>query len=245
MDAPTPEDMRRLKGLAEGCPRARNNLSDAVANNARKLVNAERPKACEGWRDLVPPDFAAPDSKPRRPRIMVAGKGRHGKDTVCDFMRQMFGMTVTSSSWFCASRVMFPLLRAKYNYATEYECFADRANHRAEWFNGIAAYNAGDSARLTREIFEEHDVYCGIRGREEFLAAKKEGLFDFAVWVQADARVGAGSETSDSITVTAADCDAVIDNNGSVAALRSQILPVLCAAQNSIEVCEPRAASPV
>lgn len=161
------------------------------------------------------PKFHSPAATQRRkPRLIVAGKGRHGKDTVCELLREHFAMSFTSSSEACNEIVMFPLLKQKYGYATARECFDDRANHRAEWYDAIAEYNGGCASRLSREIFAKYDVYCGIRSRDEFLAAKKEGLFDLAVWVQADARVGAGSETSASITLTQADCDMVLDNNG-------------------------------
>jgi hypothetical protein len=32
-------------------------------------------------------------------------------------------------------------LKEKYGYADEEECYADRHNHRAEWYDAICAYN--------------------------------------------------------------------------------------------------------
>lgn len=149
-------------------------------------------------------------------KFVVTGLGRHGKDTVCEILRDERGLSFTSSSWFCA-RVLFPQMREKYGYASSQECFDDRHQHREEWYQAISNYNKDDTVRLSREIFAEVDVYCGIRSRAELLAAKAAGLVDAVVWV-------AGSETSASITITREDCDFVLNNDGTLEDLRAAAL---------------------
>ena len=60
--------------------------------------------------------------------------------------------------------------------------------------------------------FQKNDVYCGNRSREEVQAAREAGLFDYAIWVDASQRLPL--EDASSISVTEADADFIIDNNG-------------------------------
>ena len=40
--------------------------------------------------------------EPPKPKVLVLGYGRHGKDTVCEMLEQDYGFQFTSSSMFCA-----------------------------------------------------------------------------------------------------------------------------------------------
>ena len=153
------------------------------------------------------------NTKPKtKAKIMIMGFAGHGKDTLAEQICAKDGYSFSSSSEYVCEHVVYPALKDKLGYASAAECFADRKNHRETWFNLIKDYCAGDEARLIREILSQHDIYCGIRRREEFLAAKAEGLFDFAVWVDASDRLP--PEDQSSCTVTADDADFVVDNNG-------------------------------
>lgn len=153
-------------------------------------------------------------------KICVLGKGRHGKDTVCELLRDFAGLTFESSSKICSSFV-FEDLRDKYGYASIEECYNDRHNHRKEWHDLISNFNGKDPARLTKLILSHNDIYCGLRSKRELDAAS--GLFDLIIWVSANERVGSDTESSDSITVTKDDADIIIENNGSVEDLRLKI----------------------
>lgn len=122
-----------------------------------------------------------------KPKILVLGYAGHGKDTVVEILQRDYGLAFTSSSHFCAERVVRPYLREKHNleYKSTEECFNDRGKHREKWYTAIAQFNAEDLARLGREIFAHNDVYCGLRNRAELLAMKKEGVFDVCLWVDA------------------------------------------------------------
>lgn len=148
-------------------------------------------------------------------KIVVMGYARHGKDTVCELLANKYGLKFTSSSWFCAERIAFPALKDKYGYKDVEECYNDRSNHRAEWFDLITAHNTPDKATLGREIFEENDVYCGIRNARELHALRNAGVFHWSIWVDATER-GMPVEDKSSCTVEPWMADFVLDNNGSL-----------------------------
>jgi hypothetical protein len=160
----------------------------------------------------------------RKPRILVLGHARHGKDTVCELLRDKYGFKFTSSSWFCAERIVWPQLRGKSKtpqYDSAQECFDDRANHRALWYDLIAAYSRPDASRLGREIFEANDIYCGLRSAREFHALRNTNAYDIAIWIDASERVA--PEGRDSCTVEPWMADYVLDNNETVKVLESKL----------------------
>lgn len=162
-------------------------------------------------------------------RIMVCGYGGHGKDQLCEFL----GLSYTSSSEMALHEFIWMSLCDDYN--TKEECYADRVNRRELWYNMIKDYNTPDLTRLAGKIFEIHDVYCGIRDREEFMAARDKGMFDIAIWVDASDRL---PPEVGSCTLLKSDCDIVIDNNGSLDDLRRK-------AQSLNKLLEPAMRTPL
>lgn len=155
-------------------------------------------------------------------KLMICGHGRHGKDTVANLFQEMNNYKFISSSWFVASWVIFPELRLKYGYANVQECFEDRANRRTEWFDLIAKYNSQDLARLSKEILATYDMYVGIRNHLELDEARRQNVFDLAIWVEADKR--RPPESSASNTITRDMCDIVILNNLDESHLREKVI---------------------
>jgi hypothetical protein len=147
-------------------------------------------------------------------KLLVIGHGRHGKDTVCEILRDKYEYSFESSSQFCNRLFVYDMLKDKYGYADEQECYNDRHNHRAEWYDAICAYNVPDAATLGREIFAEHDIYCGLRNKKEFHAMKNSGVFDYAIWV--DRSDYLPLEEKDSMSLEPWMADYVIDNNGTI-----------------------------
>lgn len=152
-----------------------------------------------------------------KPKLMIMGYARHGKDTVCDILKSRYGFNFISSSFFCAERVLFPMLKERYGYADVQACYDDRSEHRAEWFDAIHEFNNPDLGKLGRAILREYDIYCGIRNAREFHALKNSGAFDVSIWVDASHR--REPEPKDSCTVEPWMADYILDNNGSVAEL--------------------------
>lgn len=148
-------------------------------------------------------------------KLMILGYARHGKDTVADILVNTFGLKKEDSSQFAGKQVMMPYFASKGLFYPDWSaCYADRANHRKEWFEQIKAYNTPDEARLAREIYEVSDIYVGIRRKEEFQAVKAEGLFNYSIWVDRSKLMPA--EPTDSNTMTRDMADYVIDNNGTL-----------------------------
>lgn len=148
------------------------------------------------------------------PKLLIIGHGRHGKDTVCEILRDTYGFSFESSSKFCSKLFIYNNLKDKYGYSNEEECYADRHNHRAEWYDAICDYNVPDAAKLGREIFKAHDIYCGLRNKREFFAMKNTNVFDFAIWVDRSDLLPLESKNSMSLEHWMADF--TIDNNGSI-----------------------------
>ena len=62
--------------------------------------------------------------------IVITGHARHGKDTVCEYLRDNHGLSFVSYSRICLKKVVFPVLRKRYGYRSLDDCYADRVNHR-------------------------------------------------------------------------------------------------------------------
>lgn len=149
--------------------------------------------------------------------ILITGYGRHGKDYICERLRDRYGYMFTSSSWFMANEFIFNNMKESHGYKTVHECFDDRHTdkNRSIWYQMICDYNKDDGARLAKKIFEENDIYCGMRNIDEFNACKEQGVFDVTFWVDAEERIGI-TEDKTSMTIKKEDCDIVIDNNGAI-----------------------------
>lgn len=120
-------------------------------------------------------------------KTLILGPGRHGKDTVAEYLARQLNLSFASSSHFLCKKVVFPVLAPKLGYKDIEECYQDRVNHRETWRDLISEYNFPDKARLTREILAENDIYVGMRDAAEFEAAYS--LFDLIIEVDASKRI--------------------------------------------------------
>jgi hypothetical protein len=154
-------------------------------------------------------------------KLLVLGHARHGKDTVCEMLREKQGLKFVSSSMFVCERAVIPYLAERgITYGSTAEAYEDRGNHRADWHNAIAEYNSADPARLGRELFSEYDIYCGLRSMLEFSAMYSARLFDATLWVY---RPQLALESKDSMKLTPNLADVHIHNDGSLEELSSQV----------------------
>jgi dephospho-CoA kinase len=177
-----------------------------------------------------------------KPKLLVIGQARHGKDTVAEILERDYGFKFTSSSFFCAEKVIWDAVQSPHKALDRYveagcpgvghrhlkdeldlmrnrrytdaeACFEDRGNFRTTWFSLIAAYCYPEKERLAREIFAENDIYVGIRNKRELWAVINSGLVDYTIWVDASERSEAELMSSCTVEPWMADC--VVDNNGS------------------------------
>ena len=149
-------------------------------------------------------------------KLLIIGDGRHGKDTVAEMLAER-GLSFKSSSYHCLHRAIMPATGDTLPlYSSEDQCYEDRINHRDEWKRLISEYNTPKD-RLVKEILEEHDVYVGLRKRDEFEAAKSH--FDCIVWVDRSAHLP--PEESNDMTID--DADLVVDNNSSLSELKINV----------------------
>jgi hypothetical protein len=154
-----------------------------------------------------------------RKQLIVCGYGRHGKDTLCEIL-EGYGFSFESSSR-AASQFIFEALKDKYGYESPEDCFNDRANHRKEWFDLICEHNKENPTALAELIYKDSDIYCGIRSLREFQKAKKDGLFELSIWVDASKRLPAEGEDSNEIKPE--HCDIIIHNNGTLKEFKATI----------------------
>ena len=188
---------------------------------------SKRPNSL-GYDAIKPEGWTSPDhtrvlaEASRRPRVLVLGHARHGKDTVAEMLRDRWGLRFSSSSMFCAERVMMPYF-AQHGvpYASVEECYEDRVNHRSTWFDKIQDYNRADPSRLAREMLEAgNDMYVGMRSAYEFAEAHR--LFDFIVWVDASGR-GVPPEPRDSFDIGFSGGMLLIRNDGTLQDLEAAV----------------------
>lgn len=168
-----------------------------------------------------------PSTRSSKPRIALIGHARHGKDTVAEILRDKYQLGFTSSSLVAAEKIMLPAFKAtgKAFYCDAQECFDDRVNHRAFWFDTISAF-CSTGVELAEIIFEKNDVYVGIRNKREFNACKNAGLFDVVLWVDALDRLP--PEDATSMTLEPWMADFIIDNNGSLEDLQRNVASLMC-----------------
>jgi hypothetical protein len=201
------------------------------ANMTRVRGQSPKRPNSQGYDAVKPEGWVGPDHeriiRVKFPKIILLGYARHGKDTVAEILRDRYGFGFQSSSRFLAERVMLPAFAAeKFYYANADDCFADRhgssrlGEHRAFWYDKISAYNTPDKGRLARELFEEFDIYVGLRAADEFKAAQK--LADLVVWVDASGR-GLPPESEASCTVTSDMADYILPNNGTLEDLEAAV----------------------
>ena len=156
-----------------------------------------------------------------RKRFVIFGHKRHGKDTVCEYIQAKYGINFISSSLFIARHHLFEVMREEHGYQSVEECFEDRGNHRAYWFDFIRNYTLVDPTKLAREIFASNEVYCGIRSDIEFEAMRDQGLFDLSIYVDASERLPL--EDPESMKLTKYHGDIVVDNNGDLETLYKRL----------------------
>lgn len=158
------------------------------------------------------------------PTILIIGHGRHGKDAVAEYFADTFGMTYKSSSQAAAEIFIYDELKDNYGYKNFNECFEDRINRRAEWYQMITRYNSVDRAKLAKRILFNNQCYVGMRDSDEITECIRQRVFDLIIWVDASKRLP--PESSDSFNIDISCADIVIDNNGTLNQLKEKLFRI-------------------
>jgi len=161
-----------------------------------------------------------------KPKILVLGYARHGKDTVGEILRDNYGFKFTSSSMFVGQECLWDNWGvAKYpDFEAMYE---DRSNHRVLWMEMISAYNTPDKSKTAATMIERgFDLYVGMRRLDELEACKEAGIFDHVIWVDASKRHPPETGSMD-ITHDNCGADFWIDNNGAEEDLPEAVAKVM------------------
>lgn len=161
-------------------------------------------------------------TKPPKPKLLIIGHARHGKDTVCQILSDDYGFSFISSSLFCAEHIVRPWLEDKgIFYPSVGVCYNDRHNHREAWHQAIRAYNHPELSRLGRAIWAENDIYCGLRSCSEWSALKNEKCYDTAIWIDRSYILEPEDKRSNQMEPWMADY--VLDNNGTLIDLKHNL----------------------
>lgn len=153
--------------------------------------------------------------------FIICGTARHGKDTAAEIVQKYFNLSYAASSEFACDLFLFEKLKDEFGYTTKEQCFEDRVNHRQRWFDEIVQFNTPDLGRLGELIFEKNDVYCGIRNLDELDVLREKGLVKLVIWVDASERLTTPEVGSN--TITKANADIIIENNGTLAEFEEKV----------------------
>ena len=148
----------------------------------------------------------------RKPKLLIIGHGRHGKDTVAQMIADKMGLKFSSSSDFVGRKAIWPMWGQE-RYGSYEEMFDDRVNYRSTWGDLIEAYNTPDASRTGSEMIAEgNDMYVGMRRVREWKACMENKVFDHVIWVDACQRLPL--EGPGSMEMKREHADMFIDNNG-------------------------------
>lgn len=157
----------------------------------------------------------------RRPRILLLGYARHGKDTVAEILRDKHGFKFVSSSEFVGREIIWETWGCT-RYSSFEVMFEDRVNWRELWMNLISEYNTPDKTRTARTMLERgYDLYVGMRRLDELEASRD--LFDYVVWVDRAKHLPKEIGSMD-ITERNVQWDFKIDNNDTLEDLERNVL---------------------
>lgn len=160
----------------------------------------------------------------RKPRLLIIGYARHGKDTVAEILRDKYGFKFTSSSEFVGREIIWEKW-GKIRYPNFEAMFEDRVNWRELWMEMIRLYNTPDKTKTARTMLERgYDMYVGMRRQDELDASRH--LFDYVIWVDRSKHLPPETGSMD-ITRESAKPDFVIDNNGTLEDLEKSVAKLM------------------
>jgi hypothetical protein len=155
-------------------------------------------------------------------KLNINGYARHGKDTVADMFCEEANLKKLPASLMYAEDIMTAGILGPYDSIEE--CFEDRVNHRAEWYDFIRSITDDNPFHYVIKTLTEGDMYVGHRSRYAF--EKTQSMCDATIWVDASER-GLPQEGRDSCNLDHFGHDFVINNGLSIAHTRRQVQDII------------------
>lgn len=147
------------------------------------------------------------DTPPEKPRLLIVGYGRHGKDYVAECLSIITLLRYGGSTSWAALPDMAEHLGQHPQVAWE-----RRLQHRKAWYDHCNRLREKDPLLLVRRVLACADMAVGIRDKVEVRACRDSGWFHRIIWVDASQRLGPQKDST--VTFGPGDCDEVLDNNG-------------------------------
>lgn len=160
-------------------------------------------------------------------KLNINGYAQHGKDTVADMFVRVGKLIKLNASHFIAYDIMH--LTDLGPYESLQECYEDRVNHRATWYDFIRERNADMPNYYVEKCLEGGDMFVGHRNRSEFELSKD--MFDATIWVDASER-GLPKEDISSCDLDVTGHDFVINNGRSLEWTEEQVSWIICLLKN-------------
>ena len=155
-----------------------------------------------------------------KPKLLIIGYARHGKDTVAEILHKKHGFKFISSSEFVGREIIWENW-GKIRYPTFEAMFEDRVNWRKQWMEMISLYNTPDKSRTASTMLSRgYDMYVGMRRLDELISTRS--LFNHVVWVDRSDHLPPETGSMD-ITERNAQWGYKIDNNGTLADLERNV----------------------
>lgn len=146
-----------------------------------------------------------------KPKILLVGSGRAGKDTFGPMLARAMKLTFAGTT----SKYLSPYVAKKLGVSEEeaYNRRHESNEMRMLWYETGNEIREGDAGLLVKEAFKHGDITGGIRAVEEIQAVKEKGLADLVVWIERDVPV------DPTMTFGPGWADLIVTNNGTEAEL--------------------------
>jgi hypothetical protein len=145
--------------------------------------------------------------------VLIIGFGGHGKTTVAEILCEKLNWTQGESLYLVEMFIFDEMVKRGFNYSSPYECWLERSKHRLLFQEIILNFNTPDKTKTTKMIFENNEIFTGMRNVTEFSSGYFSGLFSVIIYVDAQERLGI--EEPNDCTIPKNISHLIIENNDS------------------------------
>ena len=150
-----------------------------------------------------------------KPKILLVGWGRCGKDEAAAFLHPHCGITATGSTSWAALPMMAKLLNLP-----EQRAWETRHEHRQIWKGSCDHFRRNDPLLLiNKALASGGQCLTGLRDKKELDAAKAAGIFHRILWIDRP-----GIPRDPTVTFEAKDCTDYVKNDGTLRRFHQNII---------------------